>query len=804
MAGRKAATLKLSPQGLKQAEQGLLNFESKVALAAELQISRTVVQNFFASKPVSREYFHKICKKLKLNWREVADLPKEAEAAPEEKKQDIDEIDKLVQWVRQQRHDKIQDQCGTMRMLDIAQPVDLADIYTDVYILEYITSQQWREIPDLLRGFKPELHDFDRPGQGKRKERLPGLDAVSRYSKLMVLGKPGAGKTTFLQWLAIKCDNGELLKNQIPIFIRLKNFAEDTKKDNSEFQLFNYISKEFISCGIDDKFILERILIQGKALILLDGLDEVSEKDDAVVIQQTRRFIEKYFKNKFILTCRIAVQKYRFTAEKFTDIEIADFNNEQINTFVSKWFNSVANNKLEPGTNTSKTFIEKLNLPENYKIRKLAVTPILLHLACFVFQDKGEFPSKPAKLYEQGIEILLKKWDESRGVERDEVDCNLFLERKIELLTYLAVKTFEKEQYFFEQSLVEQYIGEYISNLPNTQTDRARIQRDSKAILQAIASQHGLLVERARAIFSFSHLTFQEYFSAKYFVDNFCPETLEKLTIHINEPQRWREVFLLTAEMSPDSEKLLKMIKKEIDYTLGKDKEIQDFLGRVYEKSKSVSTTYHPAKIRAFYFSINRNDLIEIDIDSKMISNNIFNIEINFQDAPDCMIDYELSSLLYNGYCLSPNPPYLNDDDYYRTNNSFIQIYETIKIYNLEDEFLKELEQIKNLLPIKKMLPISLWESRDVFIDWGNKEGLNLAHKLRNIIIKYRNIRHDLSFLSDEKWQLLHQYYNANKLLIDCINSNCKVSSEVRKEIEDTLLLPIAEIEKREQLKLNK
>ncbi|MFN6570750.1 hypothetical protein [Dendronalium sp. ChiSLP03b] len=62
-------------------------------------------------------------------------------------------LDVLVQKVRQQRHEKIQDQCGTMRMLDIAKSIKLTDIYTDVNILENIPSQQWREIPDLPSNF---------------------------------------------------------------------------------------------------------------------------------------------------------------------------------------------------------------------------------------------------------------------------------------------------------------------------------------------------------------------------------------------------------------------------------------------------------------------------------------------------------------------------------------------------------------------------------------------------------------------------------------------------------------------------
>ncbi|MEH2321148.1 MAG: hypothetical protein V7K24_29565 [Nostoc sp.] len=65
-------------------------------------------------------------------------------------------------------------------------------------------------------------------------------------------------------------------------------------------------------------------------------------------------------------------------------------------------------------------------------------------------------------------------------------------------------------------------------------------------------------------------------------------------------------------------------------------------------------------------------------------------------------------------------------------------------------------------------------------------------------MIKYRNIGYDWQF-SDKQKELLKQYYNANKILVDCLNSDCYVSLEVRQQIEETLLLPIAEIKQRQQ-----
>ncbi len=84
---------------------------------------------------------------MELNWREIAANPPAEFPDPGEVAQAaVLDIDALVQQVRSQRQDKIQDQCGTLQLLDISRPVRIDDIYIDVNILEEIASQQWLEI----------------------------------------------------------------------------------------------------------------------------------------------------------------------------------------------------------------------------------------------------------------------------------------------------------------------------------------------------------------------------------------------------------------------------------------------------------------------------------------------------------------------------------------------------------------------------------------------------------------------------------------------------------------------------------
>jgi hypothetical protein len=104
--------------------------------------------------------------------------------------------------------------------------------------LEKITGRRGLDLAILMGDANPE--NFERFCLGDvRERRVPALEAVEKFSKLMILGKPGAGKTTFLKHLAIQCIGGTFHSDRVPVFITLKDFAEaDGKPD-----LLGYITR---------------------------------------------------------------------------------------------------------------------------------------------------------------------------------------------------------------------------------------------------------------------------------------------------------------------------------------------------------------------------------------------------------------------------------------------------------------------------------------------------------------------------------------------------------------------------------
>lgn len=761
MAGQ---AIQVSLKGQQKAQAALTDkCLTKKELAKKLNISRQTVSQFFQGQPVELPFFVKICKDLRLEWDNIAANPTMTPVQDKRQLNCASYIEELVREVRQLCHYKIQHQCSTIRMLNISQPVKITSFYTDVNILEEITSQQYFNSSD----------DFERLARDVNQKAVPGLDAVSRHSKLMILGKPGAGKTTFLQWVATKCNEGEFQSHRVPIFILLRNFAEDTKTDNSEFKLFNYISQEFFCCGISD-LTIEAILTQGRGLILLDGLDEVSEQDNNEVVNQISRFVNKYCLNQYIITSRQGKRKHRFHGEKFTQVEVADFYQEQVEAFAKKWFVAATKSKYM-GETKALQFIEEL-LQENQQIRELAVTPILLNLTCLVFHFKGELPSKRFKLYEQGLDIILRKSNDKSGNQNE--DHNLSSDRSQELLSQIAAITTDKSLYFFAQGEVEQYIADYLCSLPQAQTNRAILQQDSKVIMKSIEAQHGLLVERGRGIYSFSHLTFQEYFAALAVVNSFDSLDLKKSISRMSIPS-WREVFVQAAVMMQPANELLLSMKRKIDELLTQEEQLQQLLFWAMKYSCSPELVYKRASCSSSQPMILRAFHLELALDIETLDRDRGHNLISqvFALTSSVALDFACTRDLIRAFSRVISCAHSGNPEVFFEMDIVLHL-----IRDRSDEIQETFQKLKRQLPDPDFDGL-------VFQQWWHVNGEDWIQQLRAVMIQYWNIGHDWQFNLHQK-ELLKQYYNANKLLVDCLNSGCEVSPEVRQEIEESLLLP--------------
>ena len=184
-------------------------------------------------------------------------------------------------------------------------------------------------------------------------------------------------------------------------------------------------------------------------------------------------------------------------------------------------------------------------------------------------------------------------------------------------------------------------------------------------------------------------------------------------------------------------------MKEKIDNLLSEDQELQKYLHWLQQKTIKENISFQPKE----------NELIQESY--KFYSNT----------------DLTLSKIFYIGLDLEYN---LN--------------------LNLNENRIYEV-----LLRLKARLPDEKSTSDEEFKEWWQENSQTWSVDFRNAMIKYQNIGRDWQFSESQK-VLLEQYYRANQLLTQCLHHECYVSREVRQAIEETLLLPISEIEKHKKL----
>ncbi len=763
-------SLRASMPGIQQAKRAFsLKGWTQENLAGEVGLkTRQSIWRFFTGQPIERQIFQEICLLLELDWREVAiDPPSEFPHLETIKPSLVADIDTLVRQVRSQLQDKIQGQCGTLQLVDISRPAQIDDLFIDVNILEEIPSHQWLELADLQC---VTANEFDPVGLEKISQtQIAGMEAVEIYSKLRVLGKLGAGKTTFLQHLAIRCNRGSFAANRVPIFVTLRDFADESSA-LGEFSLLNYMREVFLNSGISNPSVIETLLREGRLLLLLDGLDEVTEQERKIVANEIRKLAEKYQRNLFVVTCRTGAKSANLL--RFTDVEMAPFTPDQMMAFAQKWFTTLTKTTPQAGQKQAVQLVEQLNRAENAPFRRLSVTPLFLHLACWVFHFQGKLPTRRSEFYKHCLDLLLSKWDEVKGIERDEIYHGFLLPQKLKLLSQIATITFEQGDYFFEQRAVEQHICDYIRDLPNATTEPEELQLESAGILNAIALQHGLLAERSHGVFSFLDQIFQEYFTARKIVASHnlqaSNQSLEQLVSHITDP-RWQEIFLLTFAMLRNADSLVQLMKQQIDAIVVDDPHLQAFL--TWASRKALAT---PPPMHAFYFALApKPHLVPLLALSSTFAQEPFLDAIILDDLVlKCKID--------SGADLTSAQVY-------------IDALNTALIVVSDGELHHALQCLNDQLPDPT-------KDRKRFQTWWQTHALEWTKQLRSTIAKYRDTQRDWNF-SLEQQRVLQQYYDANQLLLDCLNSNCEVNrncevtAAVRQKIETALLLPQKELE---------
>jgi predicted NACHT family NTPase len=237
---------------------------------------------------------------------------------------------------------------------------------------------------------------------------------------------------------------------------------------------------------------------------------------------------------------------------------------------------------------------------------------------------------------------------------------------------------------------------------------------------------------------------------------------------------------------------LIRLMKQRTDALVASDEKLQQFLIWVGEKSRSVKVPYKSAAVRAFYFAVALGRDLAITRDFDLYSARdlarVLKLDIIYTRDFDITLDLDVGRVFARA--LKLDIIYTRDFDIARARDHAFGLGRAFaRVLALESEIKQALQELKEHLPD----PDSGWE---ISRQWWQANGQAWTEQLRAVMIQHRNIGHDWQF-SKQQQELLQQYYDANKLLVDCLNRSCNVTPAVRSNIEETLLLPIALIEQR-------
>lgn len=644
---------------------------------------------------------------------------------------------------------------GYLKVLGMREPVALEKVYTNVRFLQKWNIRQFESIENLEQAYRE-----NRSFQSKDTLDLIGLEVANQKQYLMVLGGPGVGKSTFLRKMgleALKGDEGGYSHECIPVFIDLKRF-----ESKSQIDVKQGIIEEFSICGFPDaEKKTEKLLASGKLLILLDGLDEVPGKVVNHVIDHIHNFCDQYDNNRFIISCRTAAYNHNFRC--FTDVAMAEFGNSQIKQFIYNWFQSETDQKIGTATKCW----ELLQKPENSGAKELANTPLLLTLLCLVYHRSQNFPNNRSVLYRKSLRLFLEEWAAERRIMRKAIYEGLNTEHQEILLSEIAHVGFEFDRLFFDKRDIVDKIKSFLQDNLNAPKHLA-----GEKILNAIAIQQGILIERAEDIFSFSHLTLQEYLTAQYIVDN-CH--INKLVINYLTHRRWYEVFQLVAGlMRGGADDLLLMMEAEAQNYLNSSK-LQGLLKWAEEITTDISEDYNPAAKRAaaLFLALGKDNIFELVT--------LLNPKLSRVLEISCIINFARAVNLNMARIINNTRTPRRQSTTTRTlshafSRSVVEELDNFQIFK-DIEFKSIVENLKKL---KNQAP-SRYEP------YKAHEGFN--NRVSNIWFRSLKLNSDLINLSSQELAALDNFIYINSLIVRCKQAAVRVSTKTWSNIENRMLL---------------
>lgn len=318
-------------------------------------------------------------------------------------------------------------------------------------------------------------------------------EIFKNYQYLTIIGNAGSGKSMLTKHIFLS--SAENCKH-IPIIIELRNL-NDCKETIEEY-VTKIITQNKISPN--DK-ITERILKEGNFIFLLDGYDEIYSEIKNKITTDIENFVDKYYKNIFIVTSRPGANAESLT--RFDNFEVQSLKGGDIHEFIKMQLRLQENDELE------RKIMYEINKHENDEYREYLSSPLLLSMFIFTFNNYPELPKQKSKFYWNVFDTLCSKhdsftkaggWQHERksGLKNDELET---------ILKWFSYVSLFEGKYNFDE--------EYLSNLLKKISTKLSIHIDFDNVLYDLTTSVSILIQDGIE-YTFPHKSLQEYFAASF------------------------------------------------------------------------------------------------------------------------------------------------------------------------------------------------------------------------------------------------------------------------------------------------
>ena len=691
-------------------------------------------------------------------------------------------------------------QCDRLRVIDVNHPFKLSDLYTEVKLFTNLGNSQYIDLNETFANVSPE--QYDRFYIEKlQPPRVAANQALEANRQMLLVGGLGSGKTTLLKYWAIAASSNQAtsptlarnIANRIPVYLPMRSLVSQESYGDKNFQPFTWLRTQLDNYEILSKLLgylppelrqnllanhqlstsspatltdpmIKQLLERGVFLLLWDELDELPEVMRADVARQLSIFSDRYAKNFSVIATRNHF--YSHLLQAFNTLEIAPFQETQINNFASKWFQITC-----PQIPKKLERFQQL-ITTNQPLAEVVSKPLFLTYLCNYFNN---YEYIKINFYQDLLNLLFTGWEQTKCLSGEAIPTQQALStaQKQDLLSYVAIVSLDRHGYIWQTNQLEEDFQSCITS--SRSLSHLLIDRDR--LYQILRWQHSLLVECAKGIHCFTHTTLHDYLAA-YRIANSNPAAAEKYLLERIYLKRWHGVIVMTVSIFPKADQMLQTMKRKIDEMVLKDSHLQSFLTWVNQQSIQMQTPYKTATIRALYLDIDLENTRSLDRARALDIAHSRSLErarmkamgVENQMETEVDVDYTINLALNLDLAL------------YFASHPIVEL-----ACILEPDLHKGLQFLRQKFPD----PYKEKE-RDKFAKWWQTKGLDWSKKLRSLIVHHRKGSQDWKF-SDNQLKVLRTYHDANKLLVECLNNAEYISPIVKSQIESTLLLPQSE-----------